>query len=719
MADPPVVAAPQNGTTSNGYARRDRPCDACRRRKSRCIMLQDATVCIMCQSRSEECTFVENPQRRKRRKLDTDGSSPDVSKPRSPGTERISRPKLPLTDYTGLQGSLLKGTLGLQNRQHGRYLGSTTEYDTRLINLSPFDGKGESVSTPGTLRRVSQKTHFLMKADTQAEIDEELANLDAVEAIVQPHGKALVDLYFRIIHPSFPIMHKKVFLEKYARTYREFTPPVLAAVYILALNWWSYSPELVSLPKPDVRNLEKLVPKMMSDVLNRPKLSTVQGGLLLLQCPDGASWALTSQLVAVGQNLGLHLDCSKWKIPEWERGLRKRLGWALFMQDKWGALVHGRSSHIWKDNWVVKPVELEDFPETADDDDDEEGSSEVEKGRQQFMHMISLTDILADVMNTFYTLKYTTDLDNQDHNALMSTLERAKPLQLRLRDWYASLPQCLAMGETKARKLSSTGSLHLAYFATEMTLHRAIIRFDTAKDDSLRPITRAAAKMRFVSAIEFVRRLEAAHLQSFWYFASKVNLAIVATFGSILWATSDDTKECEYYRSQLAEYRWTLRVSSKSAEFMKFTVGMLDTSAVFAKEPNQANSNGPAINKVIPKDEDDSGTEANNNSNQSPYPGSSNAYSTEESPAMNTSNMYNNVVFNNVSNLEQEEFSWADFTAADSWTPANTVSVMAQDWAGGGNFNYTYDNIQGMEDMLGNRRIIEEWDEHGNGLAEF
>lgn len=76
------AAAPQNGTTSNGYARRDRPCDACRRRKSRCIMLQDATMCIMCQSRLEECTFIENPQRRKRRKLDTDESSPDVSKPR-------------------------------------------------------------------------------------------------------------------------------------------------------------------------------------------------------------------------------------------------------------------------------------------------------------------------------------------------------------------------------------------------------------------------------------------------------------------------------------------------------------------------------------------------------------------------------------------------------------------------------------------------------------
>jgi hypothetical protein len=209
--------------------------------------------------------------------------------------------KPPINDYTSLLGpSLLKQTLGLQNRQHGQYLGQTSEYDGRLISLSPFNGRGEYVSSPGTLRRVSHHTHFLMKSESQDEVDDELVNLDLVESIVHPHGRALVDLYFRIIHPSYPIMYKKVFLEKYERTYREFTPPVLAAVYILALNWWSYDPELVNLPKPDIQKLEKLAPQMMSAVLNRPKLSTVQAGLLLLQRPDGDSWALTGQLVAVG-----------------------------------------------------------------------------------------------------------------------------------------------------------------------------------------------------------------------------------------------------------------------------------------------------------------------------------------------------------------------------------------------------------------------------------
>lgn len=122
-----------------------------------------------------------------------------------------------------------------------------------------------------------------------------------------------------------------------------------------------------------------------------------------------------------------------------------------------------------------------------------------------------------------------------------------------------------------------------AYFAVEVTLHRALMRsFDVPNPDQhLRLITRSAARERFISAIDFLKQLKPEHLQSFWYFASKINLAIIGTFGSLLWATSNTHEECEFYRVQLAEYRWTLRVSSTAAEFMKFTVGMLDDSPVF------------------------------------------------------------------------------------------------------------------------------------------
>ncbi|KUJ17850.1 uncharacterized protein LY89DRAFT_732561 [Mollisia scopiformis] len=707
------VSIAANKISTNGWTRKERPCDSCRRRKSRCIIPQDAETCIMCQSRGEQCTFVQNPQRRKRRKVEEDSTgSPDTSKPRSPESERNVHAKPPIDDYDSLPGpSLLKQTLGLQNRQHGHYLGQTSEYDTRLINLSPFNGRGEYVSTPGTLRRVSPQTHFIMKSESQTEVDDELANLDLVESIVQPHGRALVDLYFRIIHPSFPIMDKKVFLEKYARTHREFTPPVLAAVYILALNWWSYSPELVNLQKPDIQKLEKLVPQMMSVVLNRPKLSTVQAGLLLLQRPDGDSWALTGQLVAVAQNLGLHLDCSRWRIPEWERSLRKRLAWALFMQDKWGALIHGRPPLIHLDDWSVKPLETRDFPET-EDEAEEEGSSDIETGRLTFVHMISLTEILTEILATFFTVRATANLSSEREKAMIVTLEKAKPIQLRLKDWHSKLPQSLAITQTRARKLSPTGSLHLAYFATEVTLHRAIIRFDsTYMDANIRSITRSAAKARFTSAIDLVSKLEPAHLQCFWYFCSRVNLAIIGTFGSLLWATSDNSEEAEFYKAQLAEYRWTLRVSSKAAEFMKFTVGMLDASPVFMKE-NGSKTTTPSM----PRDH-----------SQDSYPSEGHAtligqtiqdfdqnLSVKNSPSVATSteNMYQYDQDSGFNMSTDHRPSWSTF--------ANNVNFTAgdvQDWSL--DQLYNFENFQVAEEMFASRRFIEEYDETGNNFAGF
>lgn len=120
-------------------------------------------------------------------------------------------------------------------------------------------------------------------------------------------------------------------------------------------------------------------------------------------------------------------------------------------------------------------------------------------------------------------------------------------------------------------------------------------------DTNIRSITRSAAKARLTSAIDLVSKLEPAHLQCFWYFCSRVNLAIIGTFGSLLWATSDNTEEAEFYKSQLAEYRWTLRVSSKAAEFMKFTVGMLDASPVFMKE-NGSKTTTPNLPQDLSQD---------------------------------------------------------------------------------------------------------------------
>jgi len=530
-----------------------------------------------------------------------------------------------IEDMANIGGpTLLKRTLGLQNDRYSQYIGPTTDFEPSLIDLSPFDPQDESLLSRGTLRKVSDVDTFLMLPDYSTPGHEhQVDDADAIENIIAPHGPALLDLYFSIIHPNFPILQKTVFFDKYNRSYREFSPPILAAVYILAINWWDHSEELVNVPKPDIRELERLARVTLADAMYRPKLSTVQAGLLLSQRPEGDQWAPTAQLVAIGQELGLHLDCSNWKIPPWERGLRKRLAWALYMQDKWGSLIHGRPSHIFASNWAVLPLSPNDFPDVEYDESDAEESAEYEKGRLLFTQMIILSQILAEVLDTFYTLQAMSAVTQAGPQGTHLVLQLAKPVQLKLKDWFAALPQCLRMDSSSSTtspnstKLSSTGFLHLAYFATEITLHRRIIRSLSASitapssppspntKPSLDPyivhICRSAAKTRLISAMDFVNRLTSSHLRSFWYFASKTNFALIGTFGSLLWATAPGREEAEWYRRRLGEYRWTLGVSCKGGgteggtlRLTEFAMGMLDVSTGLLK----ALPEKPALSRV-------------------------------------------------------------------------------------------------------------------------
>lgn len=469
----------------------------------------------------------------------------------------------------------------LQVNRYAKYIGPTDEHDFALLDLRLYDHvKNESPADLGSFRKVNQGVFFHQYPDSDSPThSRDIEELDNIERIVAPHGEALVKLYFRIVHPSFPILHKKVYLEKYSRTHREFSPPLLAAVYILALNWWSYSSELSRSIKPDVALLEDIAYRTLQDVSQRAKLSTVQAGLLLLQRPgSNQAWQLTSQLVAIGQDLGLHLDCTNWRIPSWERGLRKRLAWALFMQDTWSSLIYGRPPHISETNWAVQPVSGTDFPESAADEDEEDGSTEVEKGRTLFSAMITLTKMLAEVLEDLYSLKAEMEVKNS-YDTTKAILERAKPIQLKLRSWYGDMPEALRMDATKVGKLSSVGYLHLAYFATEITLHRRILRsLSQNTDPYMIQICRSAAKARLISAMDFFNRLKPEHLQSFWYFASKFNFALIGTFAGLCFVTSVSQEEAEFYQRRLLEYRWTLRVSNKSAEFLEIASGILESA---------------------------------------------------------------------------------------------------------------------------------------------
>ena len=227
--------------------------------------------------------------------------------------------------------------------------------------------------------------------------------------------------------------------------------------------------------------------------------------------------------------------------------------------------------------------------------EDDNVSNQLARGRMLFLQMISLTAIMAEVCGTFYSQSAVADFRRAGRYATQLVLNRAKPVQIKLKDWFAKLPaECKIDGslDSNGNILSAAaGSLHLAYFATEITIHRRIVRslapvqpsgatndITPSSDTYMLYICRAAAKTRLISAMDFVNRLTPVHLQAFWFFASSANLALIGAFGALLQNTSPGLEEAAFYAARRREFGWTLGVSALRAAWIESAIEAVEAS---------------------------------------------------------------------------------------------------------------------------------------------
>ena len=613
---------------------RARPCDTCRLRKTRCVKEGNRTQCVLCAFHGQRCTFLKGPLPRQRRvqtaphigpnKLTQRRDSADESTARqrptasslvqgeeSPGdsTHGVASPSdsrrpgssPPASNHSDLAAppdgipvsppAILDDTLGLDLTTHAEYVGPTDYRDPILLDLHrpPSALTARAPTAPELARRLDDQTIFIVRADEAVTSEaQRVADLDAIEAAVHPLGRTLVDLYFRIVHPSFPILHKDVFISKHRISHRHFAPSLLAAVYLVALDWQLYDSVLAgSECVPDAASLERLAEQTINRDMRRPKLSIIEAGLLLLQRHrrpgdhgdnNTSSRAFAAQLVAVAQDLGLHLDCSSWSIPSWEMGLRRRLAWAIYMEDRWGAFVHGRPCLIHDDDWDVRPCTDSDFPELASQQ--ELGAAvdmDARIGWDIFCAHIELTCIVTDVLRTFFSLKATRAAGLLDQIGIAGAVDLAQPLVVRLRTWYAALPDALHLRSKQRGKLCANGSLHLAYASMEIAIHRALLRALTPDtSEAVRSRVRSAARSKLQVATELMASLEPEHTAAFWGRAAAHQAAHVGSLGALLWATAETAEEMGWCAARVDELRWALRVRGSAAPFARDALWLLE-----------------------------------------------------------------------------------------------------------------------------------------------
>lgn len=136
--------------------------------------------------------------------------------------------------------------------------------------------------------------------------------------------KYMLDLYKTHVHPALPIL--------LPGQLHELHPILLSA--ILATSC-SHSKVTRSLAPAAAGLLSSTNPNGLAE----NNLAGVASAVLELNMrPNNnnrASYLLLARTVALAQLLGMHIDSSRWRIPDWEQELRIRLWWQLCIHDAW------------------------------------------------------------------------------------------------------------------------------------------------------------------------------------------------------------------------------------------------------------------------------------------------------------------------------------------------------------------------------------------------
>ncbi|KAJ5898376.1 hypothetical protein N7504_008664 [Penicillium tannophilum] len=406
----------------------------------------------------------------------------------------------------------------------------------------------------------------------------------------------LIKLYSRYVDPYFPILSSHQ-IPSSPTDLSKMPLALLSAICATSLQFVMYDDSLYTLllNPPSSEQLYRLCWLCVSQELHAPSLATLQACLLLQQrlptnmyLSDTAfAWSLMSTSLAVAQTVGLHRDAGSWiSIPPWEKKLRRRLWWGLYAMEKWVALARGMPSHLGDDDYDVSMLKPEDIQDTLSDSPDTQS---------HIRHLSTLSTILSDIQRSFYSVRAI----GKTSNDLQYSLDLARPMRVRLKNWRDNLPDNLSptSNAVSGEDLDGNGSLYLSYIVTHVALLRALLRpldqwpalitMDQEEPDALYEGAKAVVKGALLCVkefVEFVEKLTGAQWNAFWHSWSRPNFAIAGSFMvHLLQVVSPPTEaesrpdllkysfDAEHTELQtwIRRWRWATRISANGAAGVK------------------------------------------------------------------------------------------------------------------------------------------------------
>lgn len=432
------------------------------------------------------------------------------------------------------------------------YIGPTGVSDIHILSHQPYNDQNVSIPKVNGLKyRIMDNPHqkqrktldlsppivfgitdhsLLEKAEPK--LDPQLTDnaWPRLWAMMSPYEAwHLIKLYSRYVDPYFPILSSHQ-IPSSPTELSKMSLALLSAICATSLQFVMYDDSLYTLllNPPSSEQLYRLCWLCISQELHAPSLATLQACLLLQQrlptnmyLSDTAfAWSLMSTSLAIAQTVGLHRDAESWtSIPSWEKKLRRRLWWGLYAMEKWVALARGMPSHLGDDDYDVSMLKQEDIQGTLSDSPDT---------HSHINHLSTLTTILSDIQRSFYSVKAI----GKTFNDLQYSLNLARPMRVRLRDWRDNLPENLGptFNTTSGEDLDGNGSLYLSYIVTHVALLRALLRpldrwpalikINQEEPDAIYEGAKAVVKGALVCVkefVEFVEKLTGAQWNAFWH----------------------------------------------------------------------------------------------------------------------------------------------------------------------------------------------------------
>ncbi|TRM69249.1 hypothetical protein BD626DRAFT_544051 [Schizophyllum amplum] len=374
LPSPPTLSRPFR-------SRKNRPCDACRRAKTRCAIPAAGPPCVECQQTRKQCTFDQlPPERKKPSKRPGSPVSGSVS-PGGPSSSSDKRPRVVSSASMSAQDNPngLDALIHAASREKrlaispypepmSLDLSTPDSLDPHVItalltdDLLPIGSKQagpDHTQLPDTsyirqISTVSSKPQYIIftqkpkKTQDTTQLEREaLLRLDASLQLLRPppNERLLQELFFTHFNSAFPLL-----LPQYINPTDH--PSLLLKLYLAALvHTRQY--------RHSAKAVRRLVHNGASSCIENnaplvPRLHSIAGAILELSSRpvwDAESrYIALSRTIAQAQLMGLHIDPANWAIPAWEKEHRRVLWWSLRIHDGWMSFLNSRPSHIQLDN---------------------------------------------------------------------------------------------------------------------------------------------------------------------------------------------------------------------------------------------------------------------------------------------------------------------------------------------------------------------------------